>query len=222
VVTPTPNLAQDLVRVHRVITRAIDVSLIKGINYHLNGFPGATALTGYSMYAHCLVEVLDSHHQAEDKIGFPALHKLLPNAPYARLTAEHHQVQHLLEILRPALEGLTNDAQGGLSTIVETLQKISLMWAPHYQAEEKNFSSEALNVVMSLDEQARVGLATSKYSQEHASPAYWVVPFMLYNLEKKDRGAIEATLPPEIVQELVPKAWKEQWAPMQPLLLVEA
>jgi hemerythrin-like domain-containing protein len=216
---PTPNLAQDMIRVHKVITRSIDVGLIKGIQYVKTGFPDPQELTGYSIYTHCLAEILDSHHMAEDKIGFPALFHVLPAAPYAHLTAEHHQFEHLLGILRPAIENLSTETQAKLKIIVENLQKISLMWPPHYLIEEKHFTSEAVNAVMSLDEQKRVTEATSNYSQEHASPPYWVIPFMLFNLEKDDRELIAATLPPAVVEEQVPKVWKDQWAPMKPLLL---
>jgi hemerythrin-like domain-containing protein len=216
---PQPNLAQDLVRIHKVITRSIDVTMITGIQHTKNGFTSPEELTGYRRYTHCLVEVLDSHHQSEDHIGFPALHKVLPTAPYARLTAEHHQIEHLLGILRPAIEHLSTDSEGGLSTIVDTLQKIMLLWPSHYGMEEKNFTADALNAVMSLEEQKRISDANSKYSQDHSHPAEWVVPFVLFNLEKEDREVMIASMPPVIIQELVPKAWKEQWAPMQRLLL---
>lgn len=218
-IAPQPNLAQDLVRIHKVITRSIDVAMIKGIQFARNGFTSPEELVGYSRYTHCLVEVLDAHHQSEDHISFPALHKILPSAPYARLTAEHHQVEHLLGILRPAIDNLSTDVEGSLNTIVDTLQKVTMLWPSHYMTEEKNFSSEAINAAMSLDEQKRLGEITSKYSQDHSQPAEWVVPFVLFNLEKNDREIMLASMPPVIIQELVPKAWKEQWAPMQPLLL---
>lgn len=216
---PTPNMAQDLVRIHKVITRAIDVGLIKGKQYLNAGFTNTEELVGYSRYTHSLVEVLDSHHTGEDLIIFPKLHGVLPSAPYARLTAEHHQVERILAVIRPVLESLSEQSLDGLNTIVESLEKLSQLWSPHYQVEERTFSAEAINAVLSLDDQKRISAAASKHSQEHSGPAYWVIPFILYNLLGEDRSTMEAFLPPAIVEELVPKAWKEQWEPMKPLLL---
>jgi hemerythrin-like domain-containing protein len=215
----TPNLAQDLIRIHKVITRGIDVSLIKGTQYLKSGGTNPHDLLGYSCFVHSLVAVLDSHHQSEDLIAFPELHSVLPSAPYARLTAEHHQVERFLALLRPAIKDLSGDVVQGLNVIVEITRKITTLWPQHYQLEEKNFSTEALNAVISLEDQQRISQATSKYSQDHAEPAYWIVPFVVFNLEAEDREIMISTMPPVIMEELVPKTWKEQWAPMQPLLL---
>jgi len=216
---PAPNMASDLIRIHKVITRAIGVDLHKGIEYQQNGFKDPQELLGYSSYTHCLVQVLDSHHHGEDMIVFPELKKVLPSAPYARLTAEHLQVERLLDKISPAVEKLSSELQEGLQVIVDTLRKLSTLWPPHYQLEEKNFSAEVLNPLVSLEDQRRISETSSRYSQEHSEPPYWVVPFILYNLELEDRTHMAANFPPVIIEELVPKAWKEQWAPMKPLLL---
>ncbi len=216
---PTPSLAQDLVRIHKVITRAIDVTMIKGTEYLRSNFGSIQEQLGYSSYTHSLIEVLDAHHQSEDQIAFPALQKLIPAAPYARLIAEHNQIERLLEVMRPAVTKLPTDSQAGLQSLVDALRKLTLLWDPHHQTEEQFFSVTALNEVMSLEDQIRVSAETSKLSQDHSGPPYWVVPFVLFNLGKEDREAMLLSMPPVIMEELVPKAWKDQWAPMKPLLL---
>jgi hypothetical protein len=218
--TPTPDLAQDLVRIHKVITRALYISLIKGREYLQSGFPQPQLLHGYSNYIHCLSEVLGSHHRGEDLIAFPAFMKVLPSAPYAQLSADHHVVDLLLASIPQAITDLSGYTPNkGQKAIVDTLGKLSAIWEPHILLEEHFFSKEAINAVINLDEQKRIGEAASKYSQEHSRPPYWIVPFILYNLEPDERALMAASFPPAIVNELVPVMWKDQWAPMKPFLL---
>lgn len=42
---------------------------------------------------------------------------------------------------------------------------------------------------------------------------------MLYNLEPGPRPLMSAGMPSEVIEQLIPVAWKDQWAPMQPFLL---
>ncbi|HSJ59402.1 MAG TPA: hypothetical protein VLC95_19610 [Anaerolineae bacterium] len=45
------------------------------------------------------------------------------------------------------------------------------------------------------------------------------VPFLLYSVEGDDRAFYRGVMPPELTQQLVPIAWKDEWAPMMPFLL---
>jgi hypothetical protein len=218
--TPTTGLAQDLIRIHKVITRSLYTSLIKGTEYRQSGLPRPELMQGYSRYIHCLAEVLDAHHRGEDLIAFPAFIKVLPSAPYAQLSADHHAVDKLLAPIPQAITELSGDTPDtGLKKITDILGKLSEIWEPHILIEEHFFSKDALNSALDLDEQKRIGEASTKYSQEHSEPPYWVVPFILYNLEPSDRAVMAANFPPVILDELVPIAWKDQWAPMKPFLL---
>lgn len=216
----TPNLAKDLIRIHKVITRSIQVSLSEG-NKHLQlGFPTPEAQQGYSSYIHSLASVLESHHQSEDQIAFPAFRNVLPLAPYAQLTAEHHQFEILLAKIPVRITELSGDSpMNTLKELVDILEELSSLWKPHIHVEEEYFSEEVLNAVMNPEEQGRISAASSQYSQEHSGPPFWVVPFILYNLEPDERAVMASFLPPVIKDELVPKVWKDQWAPMKPYLL---
>jgi hypothetical protein len=126
----------------------------------------------------------------------------------------------LLAIISPAIEKLSSSApENGVKPIVNSLTKIKDIWVPHIHLEEQYFSSEVLGSVMVLEEQRRIGEATGKYSQEHSSPPYWIIPFILFNLENEDRNTMTALFPPAIMEEMIPKVWKEQWEPMKPFLL---
>ncbi len=106
----TPNLAQDLLRIHKVITRGLDTSLIKGKDYLEHGFPQPELTHGFACYTHCLTQVLSSHHNSEDLIAFPAFMKYLPSAPYAQLSADHHAIGSLLIGMPQAIIDLTGES----------------------------------------------------------------------------------------------------------------
>jgi hypothetical protein len=214
------NLAQDLIRIHKVITRAKGICLQNGRDYLESGVPSKRLLAGYSSYVHCLATVLRTHHLSEDLIAFPAFRFVLPDAPYARLASDHHKIEMLLASIQPAIKELTGATPAnGLRLIITSLEKIDTLWDPHIHLEEQYFSSDALNLVMNTEEQQRISQVTNRYSQEHSEPPYWVVPFVLYNLEGEDRQVMANNLPKDVVDEKVPVTWKEKWEPMKPFLL---
>jgi hypothetical protein len=216
----TPNLAKDLIRIHKVITRGLDVSLTEGRAYLEAGFVNPQELQGYSSYIHCLAAVLGAHHTGEDLIAFPTFQKILPLAPYTQLAADHRWIERLLSPIPQAINDLSGDSpESGIKEIIGRLMNIQEIWAPHIRMEEHFFSQDVLNGVMALEEQQRISEASSKHSQEHSNQPYWVIPFILFNLEAEERETMSAFLPPAIVDEMVPKVWKEKWEPMKPFLL---
>lgn len=218
--TPTPNLAQDLIRIHRVITRGLTVGIAKGTEYLQSGFPQPQVFLGYSNYAHSLASVLGAHHQGEDQVAFPVLRIQLPFAPYERLSADHHEIELLLDLIHQAILDLSGNApKDGVKILVDCLRRVYTIWVPHIQLEEHHFSRETIGEIMSLENQRQLSEAMGKHSQEHAGPPYWVIPFVLFNLGPEDRAAMAATFPPMIMGELVLKVWKDQWAPMKSFLL---
>jgi hypothetical protein len=64
-----------------------------------------------------------------------------------------------------------------------------------------------------------LGRKTGESSQKHLHAPAVEMPFVLFNLEPEDRAAMAGMLPPVVTQQLVPVAWRAQWAPMQPFLL---
>jgi len=215
-----PSFAQALLRIHRVISRGLIVAVQSGGDFIQAGFPEPGLRIGFVLYLQALVAVLGAHHLGEEQIAFPALRDKLTDAPYDRLARHHQEIVALLDSLRkliPSLEAGGDPVE--LTALVECLRKISAIWRPHIQAEEWYFSEDALDAAMSAQDQGRLSAAFGKHSQEHALPAHLVLPFLLFNLAGDDRSQMAASLPATVVEQLVPKAWKEQWAPMQPFLL---
>jgi hypothetical protein len=215
-----PNLAQDLLRIHRAITRGLTVGVEKGAEFAEHGFPDPGLRRGFTDYTLSLAVVLRAHHLGEDEIAFPFFRERLPASLYERLAADHHKIEALLNPLRQAIANVAaTGGQADLNRVVDDLRSIGAVWTPHIRLEEGHFSEEALSAVMTMEEQGRLSGMMAKHSQEHATPGYLALPFTLFNLQAEDRAAMSATMPSMVIDELVPKAWKDQWAPMRPFLL---
>jgi len=215
-----PDLAADLVRIHTVISRGLAVGLEKGAEFQRTGFPDLATRAGFADYLLALTVVLAAHHLGEDEVAFPALRARLPSIPYERLAADHQKAAALIDPLRQALNQLSGEGKtAGLVLLVEGLSRLSELWGPHIAVEEQYFSRPALAEVMDMDEQGRLSAALGKHNQEHATPGYLALPFVLFNLEGRERAAMAAAMPEMVTGRLIPTVWKEQWAPMKPFLL---
>ncbi len=215
-----PNLAQDLLRIHRAITRGLTVGAEKGAEFAHAGFPDPDLRQGLIAYLQGLSVVVKAHHLGEDEVAFPFFRERLPSSLYERLSADHHKIEALLITLNQAIASVAaSGSPADLNPLVDCLQSISAIWTPHIGLEEGHFSPEAVAAVMTLEEQGRMSGAMATHSQEHATPAYLALPFTLFNLQPEDRAAMAATMPSMVMHELVPKVWKDQWAPMMPFLL---
>jgi len=218
--TNPPNVAQDLLRIHRAITRGLTVGAEKGAEFARGGFPDPGLSQGFAAYLQGLSAVLKAHHLGEDEVAFPFFRERLPSSLYERLSDDHHKIEALLKTLNQAIANVgSSGSQADLNRLVDCLHSITVVWTPHIALEEGHFSPEALAAVMTLEEQGRMSGAMAKHSQEHATPSYLALPFTLFNLQPEDRAAMAAAMPSMVVDELVPKVWKDQWAPMRPFLL---
>jgi len=215
-----PNLAKDLVRIHKVVTRGLDVAIERGQTFRRDGYPDATTREGYMRYIQSLAAVLEGHHLAEDEIAFPFFREKRLAAPYDRLAADHEQIQSILGEVAEALQGAAGEkGELALDDLVGALERVIAVWGPHIQKEEAHFAEEKLKAVVDLAEEGVMSGRIAKHSAEHSKPEYLVVPFVLYNLSPQDRAVMAGMLPPVVVEQLVPQVWKDQWAPMKPFLL---
>lgn len=216
-----PNIGADAIRIHRIITRGLKVGIERSRAFAQEGYPDAATQGGFISYVQSLASVLHGHHVTEDDLIFPYLRDRLPEAPYDLLSAQHRELEPLLEETQATLEAVAAEAQPGaaLDDLNRTLSRIAEIWYPHIQIEEERFGVQALAALIEADEHVRLGKESAQYGQEHAGPGYLTVPFMLYNLPAEDRAILAQAMPPVVTQQLVPGEWKEQWAPMAPFLL---
>jgi hypothetical protein len=217
--TAIPSPARDLVRIHRVITRGLATGIEKGNYFKQAGFEDSVLKQGFCDYCRSLAVVLGGHHQGEDAVVFPVFKEKITQAPYDLLAEQHRQIEACLVSIHKAVDEMTGAPGDGLDWLVDALNEISEVWAPHIRMEESIFSHEAVCAVMSPAEQGQLAARIGKFSQEHSIPPYLIVPFVLFNLDIEDRRAMLANLPGNILNDLVLKAWKDQWATMKPFLL---
>ena len=211
-----PDLAGDLLRIHRVVTRGLKVSLENGKRYHEAGFPDAPNREGFYNYVKALATVLDSHHSGEDMIAFPLVRVKIPTAPVDHLCSDHEKMKiHLDEI-----ERLMADSEPSLPLLVEQLEKLNEIWGEHIHLEETMFSVQNMRSIFQPYEQADLTQKFSQHSMQTVGDrGPLVIPFILYNLTPEDRAIFSTTLPPVVTQQLVPTVWKAQWSSMKPFLL---
>jgi hemerythrin-like domain-containing protein len=211
-------VGNDLLRIHRVITRGLEI----GIQHTQKLLELESAADqGFVDYLIALISTLDSHHQTEDEVAFPYLRQKNLSAPYDILAAEHIEMLKVLKTLQQMLPNLA--IQGAQSKPLAdanlALKKILEIWRVHIRREEESFSPAVAAQLLTEEDQAALSMSMGQFAQQHSSPDYLVIPFILYNLTPQDRAVMINAMPPVITQELLPGPWKEKWGPMQPYLL---
>lgn len=217
----TPNASGDLKRIHTVITRGLQVSIqtTQEIMYHTT--PDPQYLDGFLDFLHSLTSILHAHHLTEDDVAFPLFKKKSLPAPYTTLSNDHTTMQRILQNLDSAIEKIRSQGQNDI-TIQYThdlLQNLQELWRPHIQSEESCFTEHDINACFTAEEQHQMSMQFTLHATKNSGPDYLVVPFMVYNLIGDDRRIMLHLLPAIVTQELLPGAWKHQWAPMKPFLL---
>jgi hemerythrin-like domain-containing protein len=217
----TPNVGADMLRIHSVITRGLDVSIERSASYAQEGYPDAATQEGFVLYVRALASVLSAHHLAEDEVAFPYLRDKLPDEPFDELMAEHRVMEDILEELQAIAETVATEARAGdaLNDLNRAVTRLADLWHPHIHKEERFYDVETMAALMDVDEHARLGGMLAEHSQQHLQLPYLGIPFLLYNLPAEERAILNQRMPPVMTQQLVPVDWKEMWAPMQPFLL---
>jgi hypothetical protein len=216
----TPNIGRSLILVHRIITRGLLVTIERSRAFEKAGFPDPATCDGFASYVRSLTTFLDAHHTAEDEIAFPFFRDRLPDAPYDLLARQHKAMVPLIDHIRSVVPGVTGpDAGGALRDIHRCACRIEEGWHPHFKTEEEHLAPDRVVATMSDDEQRGMNARIGAHNGEHLQPDYLLVPFTLFNLATEDRAMMAKVLPPAVVHELVPGAWKERWQPMAPFLL---
>lgn len=207
-----PNIGADLIRIHSVITRGLDVSIEHSQSFAQEGYPDASTREGFVSYVQTLVPVLHAHHLTEDDLAFPYFREKLPDVPFDLLTAQHREMQPILDEIKAAIEEVAADAQASesLNDLNRALIKMAEIWHPHIQREEDHLSVEKADALLDIEEHISLGKMFAEHNQEHSGPDYLVVPFLLYNLSAEDRAIMSQVMPPIVTQQLVPIAWKEK------------
>ncbi len=216
-----PNIGEDYIRFHKVMTRGLAVSL-QNINEFLQiGALEKLNREGFIKYVQSFSSVLHGHHQAEDEKIFPYFKDKLPGVPYERLISEHEIFNDGLQEINTGIDHLTseNDELDSLKLLKSGFDKIDQIWHPHIQIENTQLYERIRSLNIDLEEMIRLQIEDKKFFQEHTGPAYLVMPFVLYNLSPEDRAILTQGSPEIVAKQLLSIDWKDKWTPMQPFLL---
>jgi len=215
---PSPNVGNDLLRIHRVITRALDVS-----RYNSQGTNLAEEhQQGFAMYVRVLSILLHGHHAGEDELAFPFWRTRLPAGPFDQLSEQHRQVVAYLEPVERWLGmGAAAWQADALNELHHALTDLQTLWQTHITLEEATIGPENARQYLTPAENEQLGRQLAEHGQAHAQPSEQVMPFVVYNLSGADRAEFITLLPPVMTQQLIPLAWKAAWAPMTPFLVAE-
>jgi hemerythrin-like domain-containing protein len=215
------SLRNGLITIHAVITRALEVTKTRSQSFAQQGLSDASLRSGFVSYVGTFVSVTNAHHLTEDELLFPYFREKIREAPFDLLMAQHREVARLLDEIKAATDEAESGSQAGgpFSRISRTATELAELWYPHIANEESIFTSERLDAAVASDEQLRLTRLATEHGMKHSGPDYLAVPFILYNLSPEDRAAMSEQMPPIVIQQLVPVAWKGKWEPMSPFLL---
>ena len=215
-----PNIALDLLRIHSIITRALSVTIEKSLQFAQEGFPDSATGAGFMCYARTFVSVIHGHHLTEDELAFPYFRQKLQDAPFDLLIAQHHELVHVLDEIKAAIEEVSAEPQAAaLNKLNQGLRRLADLWHPHIGIEQEHFTAAKLEALIGREEHIRLGKLFAKHGQTHMGPGSLALPFLLYNLDAKERALFARNIPLLVTRFLVPVVWKSRWAPMLPFLL---
>jgi len=215
------GISADILRIHKVFTRALAVIVAQGQVFAQAGYPDQAVQGGFASYVLSFESLLHAHHLTEEELVFPYFRKKMPGEPFDLLLVQHSEIAMWVYEIRDLLGSHENPHLdvGSLKELVQVVTKIDQIWRPHIEIEENIFSPEKISGLASAEEQTLLSRQFAEHSQKHSSPDYLVTPFILYNLSPADRLVMSQLMPPIVTRQLVPIIWKEKWQPMQPFLL---
>ena len=217
------DFAGDLILVHRIITRSLDVSIESGNAFSTKGFPDSDTRSGYFQYMGCAVRFMHEHHRNEDEVAFPELEKLLPDVPYDLLKSQHRDMIKLLDEITGSKERFMKEkeTQGFPEDMLVSLDELKKVWQAHIKEEEGHFAPDTISPDISMNERVRIGKLSSRFGRKHSKPISLMLPFVLYNLSFDDREHLAETIPAIATSFLAPVVWRSKWKKMRPFLKVD-
>jgi hypothetical protein len=210
------SLADDLVRIHKVFTRALRVAVEAGAGFAKDA-PAPELLQGFRLYVEMLFLGLHGHHESEETVAWPYMRARNLQAPYETLIEQHGRIATLIDAGQAALGGDDLNAFHG------HLSELQGLWQGHFPLEEAAFGPAVWPGPLTRAEEAELGSLVARHlaQQMEANVDYQPIgtAFVLYNLEPEDRAVWASEMPAQVIEELVPGPWLVRWAPMKPFLL---
>jgi hypothetical protein len=213
-----PNVAKDLLRIHAVISRAVEVA---DRSCHELLSQEKVIPIGFLDYIQTLAVILKAHHELEDELVFTYFKTLLKEMPFEELKEDHKKIHAELTKVMDSLEKLRmdNGDKNSRETMAGALDRIKEIWHPHIRIEEAHASVDALEKLIPLEEHIKLSAQYAHHGMEHALPPYLTVPFLLYNLEPILRKQMAKPMPKILTMFIMPFLWRRKWIKMKPYFL---
>lgn len=215
-----PNVGEDFIRFHKIITRGLDVAL-QNVDSFLNKGIFEKSKEGFLKFLQTFSSFVEGHHLVENEKVFPYFMNKIPEVPYDRLMDEHKEIKSALKKINQGITELKSgkDDLKPLKLLKSGLVQIDVIWHPHIQIEESLLYERVESLQIDSEEMARLRKEVTEFFQEHTGPPYLVAPFALYNLSPEDRAILASGFPEAVTKKLIPIDWKDEWTPMKPYLL---
>ena len=164
-----------------------------------------------------LVTVFFGHHHGEDEIMFPTFEEKIKDADFSELKNQHKELYPLAEQIKHKID-IDNPTIENYREMRSLLQDTKDLWVKHREEEEQTVELD-LEPVLSSKEQIELSDKLGKHGQSMSNPATLILPFLIYNLEGKDREEFTRNMPWILKKFIVPVLWKTKWQKMKPFLL---
>jgi hemerythrin-like domain-containing protein len=216
-----PDLGEDYIRLHKVMTRGIEVSLSYIDKYLSEGAVDKLNRDGFLTYVQSFSSVLHGHHMVEDEKIFPYFKDKLPEVPYPQLINEHKIFNQGLHEINTAVEHLTSESNEleSLSLLKSGFDKLDKIWGNHIQIENSKLYGRIRSLNMDPEMMLNIENESRGFFQDHSGPAYLVIPFVLFNLSSEDRKILTQGFPDVVTKDLLFGEWKDKWISMEPYFI---
>ena len=171
---PLPNVGNDLLRIHKVITRALHVSLQNSQGTNLD----EGHRQGFATYVRALTILLHGHHASEDELAYPFWRTRLPAGPFDMLSEQHGQmIAYLEQIERWLGAGQAAWQPAVMSELHHPLTDLQTLWQTHIALEEATIGPENSRQYLTPAENEQLSRQLAEHGQAHAQPSELVMPF---------------------------------------------
>ena len=148
---------------------------------------------------------------------FPTFEEKIKDADFSELKNQHKELHPLAEQIKDKID-IDSPTIENYREIRSLLRDTKDLWVKHRQEEEKTVELD-LEPVLSSKEQIELSDKLGKHGQSMSNPATLILPFLIYNLEGKDREVFTRDMPWILKKFIVPVLWKKKWQKMKPFLL---
>ena len=211
------HLSKGLELIHKVLSRPLDIGISHLDKCLISNKIDIENHAGFKDYISSLVTVFFGHHHGEDEIMFPTFEEKIKDADFSVLKNQHKELHPLAEQIKHKID-IDNPTIENYREIRSLLQDTKDLWGKHREEEEQTVELD-LEPVLSLKEQIELSDKLGKHGQSMSSPAPLILPFLIYNLEGKDRRDFTREMPWILKKFIVPVLWKKKWQKMKPFLL---